>query len=52
MLTVEYIINPVAPADFYRINLINVKMCRRLLHVFFRDVALVILIGYKILDWN
>ena len=52
VLPIKYIIDAIAAADLNRVYLIQIKIGGCFLNVLNRKVALVILIGNKIFNWN
>ena len=52
MLAVENVIDIIPPADFYGIDLIEIEIRCRLLNVFNRKVALILLTGNKVINRN
>jgi len=52
VLSVEYIVDSIPPADLDRIDLAHIKMFGGLLDMGNRQVALICLVGNQILNWN
>ena len=50
MLAVEYIVDPIPPADLHRVDLMYVKMLSSLLNVGNGQIALIGLVGNQIFD--
>ena len=51
MLSVEYIIYAISPADFNRVNLIEIKVFRSFSYVLDGKVTLIFLIRNKVFNW-
>ena len=52
VLSIENIVDSVSTADLYRIDLVQIKMSGGIQHMLFRNITLVLLIGYEVLDGN
>ena len=52
MLAVKHIIDTVSSADFYRVNLTDIKLFNGSCNMCFGQHSLIILVGYKIPDGN
>ena len=50
MLTIKNVIDAVSAADFYRIDMIQVKVFNSFLNVLHREITLIILAGNKVFD--
>ena len=51
MLTVEHIVDAVTAADFYRVDLQEVKICNGSADMLLGEIPLVLLVGDQIADW-
>lgn len=52
MHVLEHIVDPSAAAHLYGIDLKQIKVGGCLLNMLDREVSLIVLVGYQVLDWN